>query len=95
MIGFADVGMAWTGFNPLSNENTQNTKIYYYNDASGTGGTGIIVTVIDNKNPLVGGVGFGFRTRVLGYFMRLDFGWGIDNWQKQKRIVALSFTTDF
>ena len=95
VIGFADVGMAWTGFNPLSDENTQNTKIYYYNDASGTGGTGIIVTVIDNKNPLVGGVGFGFRTRVLGYFMRLDFGWGIDNWQKQKRIVALSFTTDF
>lgn len=95
VIGFADVGMAWTGFNPLSDENTQNAKIYYYNDASGTGGTGIIVTVIDNKNPLVGGVGFGFRTRVLGYFMRLDFGWGIDNWQKQKRIVALSFTTDF
>ena len=95
VIGFADVGMAWTGFNPLSSENTQNTKVYYYNDVSGTGGTGIVVTVIDNKNPLVGGVGFGFRTRLLGYFMRLDFGWGIDNWQKQKRIVALSFTTDF
>jgi hypothetical protein len=95
VIGFGDVGMAWTGFNPLSDENTQNTKVYVYNDAQGQGGTGIIVTVIDNKNPLVGGLGFGFRTRLLGYFMRLDFGWGIDNWKIQKRVVALSFTTDF
>lgn len=95
VIGFTDLGMAWTGWNPLSDENTQNTKVYYYNDASGQGGTGIIVTVIDNKNPLVGGVGFGLRTRLLGYFVRLDFGWGIDNKKVTNKMTALSFTTDF
>jgi len=25
----------------------------------------------------------------------LDFGWGIDNWKLQKRMVGLSLTTDF
>jgi len=35
------------------------------------------------------------RSRFLGYFMRLDFGWGIDNWKLQKRMVGLSLTTDF
>ena len=95
LIGFTDLGMAWTGWNPLSDENTQNTKIYNYNDASGQGGTGIVVTVIDNKNPLVGGVGFGLRTRLLGYFVRLDFGWGIDNRKVTNKTTALSFTTDF
>ncbi len=96
VVGFGDVGMAWYGLSPLSEENTENVKRYVQNDPDiGKGGTGIEVTVIDHKNPLVGGVGFGFRSRLLGYFVRLDFGWGIDNWQVQKRIVGLSLTTDF
>jgi WD40 repeat protein len=96
IIGFGDVGMAWNGTNPLSEKNTQNVKEYVQNDEElQRGGTGIIVTVIDHKNPLVGGAGFGFRSRLLGYFVRLDFGWGIDNWVVQKRIVGLSLTTDF
>ncbi len=89
VIGFVDVGMAWNGLNPLSKENTENTQDYYYP------GTSVVVTVINQKNPLVGGTGFGLRSRLLGYFVRLDFGWGIDNWVVQKRIVGLSLTTDF
>jgi WD40 repeat protein len=96
VIGFGDVGMAWYGANPLSEDNTQNVVTYVQNDpTTGQGGTGVIVTVIDQKNPLVGGVGFGFRSRILGYFVRLDFGWGIDAWQVQKRVVGLSLATDF
>jgi hypothetical protein len=89
VIGFADMGMAWNGLSPLSKENTENVQDYLYE------GTGIVVTVINEKNPLVGGMGFGLRSRLLGYFVRLDFGWGIDNWIVQKRIVGLSLTTDF
>ena len=96
IIGFTDIGMAWYGPNPLSSNNTENVQSYVDHDPStGSGSTGIIVTVIDNKNPLVGGVGFGLRSRLLGYFVRLDFGWGIDNWVVQKRVVGLSLTTDF
>lgn len=90
VIGFADAGMAWSGWNPLSKENTENTQSYYYD------GTSVVVTVINEKNPLVGGVGFGLRSRLLGYFVRLDFGWGIDNWViSDKKIVGISLTTDF
>ncbi len=89
VIGFVDMGMAWYGQNPLSKENTENTQKYSYE------GTSVVVTVVNQKNPLVGGTGFGLRSRLLGYFVRLDFGWGIDNWVFQKRIVTLSLTTDF
>ena len=89
VIGFTDIGMAWTGWNPLSKENTENINTYPYE------GSNIVVTVNNPKNPLVGGVGFGFRSRLLGYFVRLDFGWGIDNWEVQKRVVGLSLATDF
>lgn len=96
IIGFTDIGLAWNGANPLSRENIENTKTFIDQDPQlGSGGTGIIITVIDDKNPLVGGMGFGLRSRLLGYFVRLDFGWGIDNMVVQKRIVALSLATDF
>lgn len=95
VVGFTDLGMAWYGPNPLSDDNTRNAIEYVDKDPVTGGGTGVIVTVIDRKNPLVGGMGFGLRSRLLGYFVRLDFGWGIDNWQLQKRVVALSLTTDF
>lgn len=95
VIGFTDLGMAWYGANPLSDDNTANIQSYLESDTNGQGGSGIVVTVIDNKNPLVGGVGFGVRSRVLGYFVRLDFGWGIDNWKVQQRVINISFTTDF
>ena len=96
VIGFADLGMAWYGINPLSAENTENVKAYIDSDPQlGKGSTGIIVTVIDRKNPLVGGVGFGMRSKLLGYFVRLDFGWGIDNMNVAQKVVALSVCTDF
>jgi hypothetical protein len=87
IITFADAGMAWYGVNPLSEENTLNKNIYY--------GNPITLTIYNQKNPLVGGIGFGVRSRLLGYFVRLDFGWGIDDMKIQKSITYLSFTTDF
>jgi hypothetical protein len=90
VVGFGDLGMAWYGFNPLSSENTENIKTYYQE------GTGVYITVVDPKNPLVGGFGFGFRSRLLGYFVRLDFGWGVDALKVQeKKVVAFSLATDF
>jgi Tol biopolymer transport system component len=87
VIGFGDLGMAWYGTNPLSEENVLNKNVYYNNP--------ITLTIYNQKNPLVGGIGFGIRSRLLGYFCRLDFGWGIDDLKIQKSITYLSFTTDF
>ncbi|HWY12443.1 MAG TPA: hypothetical protein VN026_14005 [Bacteroidia bacterium] len=87
VIGFTDLGMAWYGLNPLSDENTLNKNIYYNNP--------ITLTIYNQKNPLVAGYGFGVRSRLLGYFVRVDVGWGVDAWKVQKSITYLSFTTDF
>ncbi len=89
VIGFGDIGMAWNGSNPLSEENTQNINAYPET------GTGVIVTVNSPKSPAVGAIGFGLRSRLLGYFMRLDWGWGIDDGVVQKRVIQFSLATDF
>ncbi len=87
VIGFADVGSAWYGTSPFSEENTENRTVIL--------GNPINVVLIQQKEPIIAGYGFGFRSRIFGYFVRLDFAWGYDNKIKQDKITYLSFTTDF
>jgi hypothetical protein len=87
VIGFTDVGMCWFGKNPFSDENTLNKYSYYYNP--------VTVIIYEKKQPIIVGYGFGLRSRLFGYFVRVDFGWGYDNYAQQKRVTTVSLTTDF
>ena len=87
LVGFGDLGMAWTGWNPWSEENTIFKETYYQNP--------ITVTIKTEKDPLLGGLGVGLRTRLLGYFIRADYAWGVENFKFQKPVFYLSLTTDF
>jgi hypothetical protein len=87
IIGFTDLGMAWYGWNPYSAENTENRTV--------VPGNPVNVVLIQYKQPIIAGYGFGIRSRLFGYFFRVDFAWGVDNKEKQDRITYLSFTTDF
>ncbi len=87
IVAFGDFGMAWYGLDPLSDDNVLNKNVYY--------GNPITLTIYNQKNPLVGGFGFGFRTRILGYFVRIDFANGVDDWKVEKGITYFSLSTDF
>ncbi|MBK6777698.1 MAG: PD40 domain-containing protein [Flavobacteriales bacterium] len=68
---FVDVGAAWTGSDPYSTENSFNTQIYNNNP--------LTITIKNQREPIVAGYGFGLRTRLLGYYVRTDWAWGIDD----------------
>ena len=87
IIGFGDMGMAWYDKNPYSDENVLNKNVYVGNPIS--------LTIYNQKEPIVGGYGFGLRSRLLGYFIRVDFAWGVDDRKVQKGMTYLSLTTDF
>ncbi len=88
IIGFADVGSAWSGENPFSEQNALNRK----NKTKEP----IDITVINLSNPIVGGYGLGLRTNLLGYFIRLDHAWGYEDYQfKEKGVTYLSLGLDF
>ena len=89
VVLFGDVGSAWYSWNPYSEENTLNTNTYGYP------GNPVQVTLFTQKEPIVGGLGWGLRTRIFGYFLRLDFAWGIDDKEVRKGLTTLSFSTDF
>jgi hypothetical protein len=55
----------------------------------------ILVIVKEPRNPLVGGLGAGLRTTLMGYFVRFDVAWGIEEMKVSKPRYVLSFSLDF
>jgi hypothetical protein len=87
LVGFADIGSAWSGLHPFTDQNAWNEEVI-------TNGP-ITITLDANRDPIVAGYGAGVRSRVLGYFIRLDWAWGVENWQVQPRMFYLSLSLDF
>ncbi len=92
LIAFTDVGTAWSGLSPWGKENSIDEDVYTDGPLSNPT---ITVTVSKKINPIVAGYGFGFRTTLLGYFLRLDWAWGVeDGYTKDKPMVYLSLSLD-
>jgi len=87
LVGFVDAGTAWTSWNPYSGENSLYTKYIY----SGS----LLIKVEQQRDPMVGGFGTGLRTRVLGYFMRGDLAWGVEDGKIRKPVFYFSLSLDF
>lgn len=84
---FADIGTAWTGLTPYSGKSGYDKRIY----PNGP----VTVEVETNIEPIVYGYGWGVRSKVLGYFMRFDWAWGVDSGVQQPRVFYFSLSTDF
>ncbi len=87
VVAFGDFGGAFIDTNPFSEENTT-FKEYIYQHP-------ITVTIIKQKNPFVSGYGFGLRSKILGYFVRTDWAWGIENGKIMPAVFYLSLNLDF
>ncbi len=89
MLGFFDVGSAWTGATPFSRSNGFNTNTY------GGNTNPFQATVTDFRNPFLFGYGVGARANVVGYFVKLDYAYGIENDEIKSPITYLTLGHDF
>lgn len=87
IVGFGDIGTAWTGKSPWSGDNAYDTEVYRNGP--------VTVTLNSNREPIVAGFGAGLRAQLMGYFIRADWAWGIENRFIMPRIFYLSFSLDF
>jgi len=87
VVGFGDIGTAWTGKSPWSGENSYDREKIQNGP--------VVVTLDTNREPIVTGFGAGLRAQILGYFVRADWAWGIENKYILPRIFYLSFSLDF
>ncbi|MBK8502310.1 MAG: hypothetical protein IPL46_08910 [Saprospiraceae bacterium] len=88
LVGFADVGAAWVGLSPFDDDNPINTEEIRVPPA-------LTIKVNYHRDPVVFGYGVGFRTVLFGYFVRLDYGWGVETREVQKPKLQLALGFDF
>lgn len=85
---FGDFGTAWTGLTPYS----ENNSLYLKYITSGP----MNIMLRRNVNPFVGGFGIGLRAELFGYIMRLDYAWGIEDGNIDKKgVFYFSLGLDF
>jgi Tol biopolymer transport system component len=88
VVPFYDIGTAWIGSDPYSEDNTFNQKIVEV--------AYLRATVINVREPIVMGYGTGLRSKLLGYFMRFDIAWGIQDMEVNKKpVYHFSLSLDF
>ena len=86
---FGEMGTAWTGTTPYSPDNCLYTRWII---------DGNITAKINRQvDPWVQGFGMGLRASLFGYFLRLDYAWGLENMKiyKKNGMLMLSVGFDF
>ncbi len=84
---FYDIGTSWTGAPPISSENSLRTVEI----KSGP----FTIDLKQYLNPWLYSYGFGFRSMILGYYLKFDYAWPVENFKvKDPRILA-SLGLDF
>lgn len=87
IVGFFDFGTAWQGLSPYSGDNPLNTTTIT--------NSAVAVDINYFRDPIVAGYGAGVRTMLFGYFLRLDYAWGIETRVVQDPILYFSLGMDF
>jgi hypothetical protein len=89
LVGFSDIGTAWSGSSPFAKSNGFNTNVY------GGNTNPFQATVTDYRNPFLVGYGFGARATVFGYFVKFDYAFGLENKEVKSPISYLTLGYDF
>jgi hypothetical protein len=89
LTAFFDAGTAWTGFSPFQTDNPLNTY------TSDNPNSPIQITVRYFRQPIVFGYGLGVRSLLFGYYVKLDYAWGIETGKRRDPMLHLSIGYDF
>lgn len=84
---FFDVGLAWFGVNPVARDNPANSG-FFSNPA-------VSIDVEYYRDPLIMSYGWGVRTLIFGYYLKFDYGYGIETRRVQDPVWHLSLGKDF
>ena len=92
VVAFVDMGDAWNGFLPTTNNLSSTYSYPQYITPNGLNNVFLTLTV-PNNDGLAVGYGGGLRTSILGYFLRLDAAWNIEGIKKP--VIYFALGTDF
>ncbi len=84
---FYDIGTSWTGAPPINSQNTLRTVEIKEGPFQ--------VDLKQYLNPWLYSYGFGFRTMMLGYYLKFDLAWPVENYKVKDPKVMVSMGFDF
>jgi len=89
LTAFGDAGTAYSGNNPFNENNSFNTQVV------GGSGNAFSATVVNFRNPLLIGYGFGMRTTMLGFYVKGDLAWSQEDYVQKGPKFYLTLGYDF
>ncbi|MEO1803825.1 MAG: BamA/TamA family outer membrane protein [Bacteroidota bacterium] len=87
IIPFVDAGTVWTEGNPFSQKKPTDTRFI-------TSGN-VRIKLQTLKSPFLIGFGSGLRANLLAWSVRVDFGWGIDDYTLLQPTIHTSLSRSF
>jgi len=88
-IGFYDIGSSWTGSSPFATENSVNTEILVKDNNP------FKARIQNYKNPWLSSYGFGARTVLLGYYIKLDVAYPVEDFVTKDAQFLVTLGYDF
>lgn len=87
LIGFYDIGSAWTGKSPFNKDNSISTV----SDQQGQ----FKYEVKNFRNPWLSSYGVGARTVLLGYYLKFDLAWPVIDYDVKSPRLHITLGLDF
>jgi len=84
---FYDIGSGWTGAPPINSSNSQITEQIKQGPFQ--------IDLKQYLNPWLYSYGLGFRTMMLGYYLKFDFAWPVENYKVKDPRLQVSMGFDF
>ncbi len=88
---FYDIGTSWTGALPFNAQNSVRKRVVP-DDPSGSP---FLIELNEYLNPWLYSYGVGLRTMMLGYYMKFDLAWPVENYTVRDPRVFVTLGFDF
>lgn len=85
--GFFDIGSAWTGKSPFNEDNSISNRVIREG--------AFVIDLKNYRNPWLYSYGFGFRTMLLGYYVKLDVAYPVENFDVGDTAFHFTLGYDF
>ncbi|MCC2547498.1 hypothetical protein LJY25_13665 [Hymenobacter sp. BT175] len=89
LTAFGDAGSTYSGANPFNENNSFNTQVV------GGQNNAFSATVVNFRNPMLFGYGFGMRTTMLGFYTKLDVAWSQEDYVQKGPKFYVTLGYDF
>ena len=84
---FYDIGSSWTGSPPINSQNTLRNELINQGPFQ--------INLKQYLNPWLYSYGLGFRTMMLGYYLKFDYAWPVENYKVKDARLMVSLGFDF